>query len=290
MVKQDFFQTPIFLIAFNRVDALRQVVSWLEQAGYQQIHIIDNASTYPPLLDYLAQSPHHVHHMDKNYGHLVLWKSGKFTSIIDHQHFVLNDCDVLPSAHCPHDVIEKLAEILARYVNFTKVGLSLHIDDIPDHYAHKQQVIEWESPFWQHPMENGALFEAAIDTTFAYYKPGIYPDDPRWWRSIRTAAPLSAHHLPWYADTSSHTAEDLYYQKHVQEMSSQWSTTDPVLLKEQNIKLMTEVNALRKEIALLKQGGHAHLQRYQLRQRLIAFADAIGIGSFLRFLRRKCGR
>lgn len=289
----DFFQTPIFLIVFNRVDALKQVVAWLEQAGYKNIHLIDNASTYPPLLDYLAASPHHVHRMDKNHGHLVLWKSGAFDHIIQHQPFVLNDCDVVPSKDCPHNVVQQLAGILARYENFTKVGLSLHIDDLPEHYAHRDQVIEWERPFWQHPMEKGTLFEAAIDTTFAYYRPNIPPEDPRWWRAIRTAPPLSGHHLPWYVDTTTLTDEDLYYQRHVQEMSSQWSTTDPVMLKDQNIKLMAEVNALRKEIALLKADpatAAAQLERQQWRQRLIRVADAMGVGSFLRALRRKFGR
>ncbi|HJH24344.1 MAG TPA: hypothetical protein K8U84_07305 [Paenalcaligenes hominis] len=289
MASIDFFQTPIFIIVFNRLEALRPVVSWLEQAGYKNIHLIDNASTYPPLLEYLAASPHHVHTMQENHGHLVLWKSGQFDHIIQHQPFVLNDCDVLPSKNCPADVVERLAAILARYKNFTKVGLSLHIDDLPAHYAHKQQVIEWETPFWEHPLEDGTLFEAAIDTTFAYYKPGITPDDPKWWRSIRTAPPLSAHHLPWYVDTTVQTEEDLYYQQHVQAMSSQWSTTDPVMLKEQNIKLMAEVSALRKEIELLKQG---QLQRstYHLRQHLIHWADTLGVGGFLRKIRRKLGR
>ncbi|AQS51406.1 hypothetical protein PAEH1_07285 [Paenalcaligenes hominis] len=151
MASIDFFQTPIFIIVFNRLEALRPVVSWLEQAGYKNIHLIDNASTYPPLLDYLAASPHHVHTMQENHGHLVLWKSGQFDHIIQHQPFVLNDCDVLPSKNCPADVVERLAAILARYKNFTKVGLSLHIDDLPAHYAHKQQVIEWETPFWSTP-------------------------------------------------------------------------------------------------------------------------------------------
>ncbi|AQS51407.1 hypothetical protein PAEH1_07290 [Paenalcaligenes hominis] len=95
--------------------------------------------------------------------------------------------------------------------------------------------------------------------------------------------------MPWYVDTTVQTEEDLYYQQHVQAMSSQWSTTDPVMLKEQNIKLMAEVSALRKEIELLKQG---QLQRstYHLRQHLIHWADTLGVGGFLRKIRRKLGR
>lgn len=282
----NYFATPIFLIAFNRLEALLQVIAWLERAGYSNIHIIDNASTYPPLLAYLATSPHHVHRMSKNYGHLVLWDSGRFDDIIKQQNFVLSDCDILPDNDCPADVVEQLAKVLNRYTNFTKVGLSLRIDDLPDHYSLKAKVLEWEAPFWQHPLEGGALYEAALDTTFAYYRPGISPKDQRWWRSIRTAAPLTARHLPWYANTSQLSQEDIYYQTHLKEMSSQWSTTDPVLLKEQNIKLQAEVHALRRELALLKQSAWGHW-RMSIRRRLIRIADRLHMGQGMRSIRNR---
>lgn len=282
----NYFQTPVFLIAFNRLEALLQVVAWLERAGYTNIHIIDNASTYPPLVAYLETCAHHVHRMDRNYGHLVLWDSGKFDHIIKTHNFVLSDCDILPDQDCPPDVVEKLAGILARYPNFTKVGLSLRIDDLPDHYSLKRKVLEWEAPFWEHPLEEGTLFEAAVDTTFAYYRPGIAPKDKRWWRSIRTAAPMTARHLPWYANTDKLSEEDIYYQTHLKEMSSQWSTTDPVVLKEQNIKLQAEVHALRHELELLRQSPVAHW-KMTTRRRIIQLLDKFGVGKLARAIRNK---
>lgn len=277
----DYFNTPIFLIAYNRLTPLQRVVAWLESAGYQNLHIIDNASEYAPLLQWLADSPHTVHRMPENLGHLALWKSGQFQDIIDHQPFVLNDCDVLPDADCPADIVARLAAVLSRYPAFTKVGLSLRIDDLPDHYALKSQVLDWEARFWEHPLEDGQLYEAAIDTTFAYYRPGINPDDSRWWRSLRTAPPLTAQHLPWYDDTTQPSTEDLYYQSHLREMSSQWSTTDPAILKAQNIKLQMQLHALQKELTLLKQGFWPHT-RACIRQSLVSASDQIGLGRLLR--------
>lgn len=285
----NYFDTPVFLIAYNRLEPLQKVVSWLEHAGYTQIRIIDNASSYPPLLAYLDASPHHVHRMDKNYGHLVLWDSGRFDDMIRSQPFILSDCDILPDDDCPPDVAQRLATILDRYPNFAKVGLSLRIDDIPDHYALKKKVIEWETPFWQFPLEDGALYEAAIDTTFAYYRPDIPPSNPRWWRSLRTSAPLTARHLPWYSDTSQPTEEDLYYQSNLREMSSQWSTTDPVLLKEQAIKLQTEIHALRKEVALLKAGMWPYY-RAKLRRAVVRAIDSTGLGHRVRTLYQRLRR
>ena len=281
----NFFQTPIFLISFNRLEPLRLLVEWLENAGYTNIHIIDNDSTYPPLREYLAGSPHHVHVMDKNYGHLVLWESKQFDELITRQSFVLSDCDVLPDENCPADVVAQLAQILDRYGLFTKVGLSLRIDDLPDQYILKQQVLKWESPFWQHALENGRLFEAAVDTTFAYYRPGIGPDNPAWWRALRTAPPMTARHLPWYSNTSEPTEEELYYQTHLQEKSTMWSITDVKLLKDENIQLQAEVRALKKEMLAMRHKGTYWM--VVMRRSVIATIDRIGLGQLLRYLRRK---
>ena len=277
---------PVFLIAYNRLGYLRQLVAWLERAGYSDIHIIDNCSSYPPLLEYLERSPHAVHRMDRNYGHLVLWESGRFGEIVNGQHFILSDCDILPDEACPPDVADHLYAVLRRYPNFTKVGLSLRIDDIPDHYALKPKVLEWEAPFWQHPLDEPGLYEAAIDTTFALYRPGIAPGDPRWFRSIRTAPPHTARHLPWYADTSRPTEEDVFYQDNLHEMSSQWSVTDPILLKEQNIKLQLEVLRLRSELDALRVGYRRSLW-LRWRARLIGLLKVIGLSDAARRLRRR---
>ena len=284
----NYFATPIFIISFNRLSYLQQLVAWLEQAGYTNLHIIDNQSSYPPLVNYLEQSPHTVHRMDKNYGHLVLWESGQFDEIIMHQNFVLTDCDVVPVEDCPVNVVEYLAQALARYRNMTKVGLSLRIDDLPDHYALKQEVIDWELPFWETRISpNEPLFAAAVDTTFAYYRPGIKPDEQRWWQALRTDAPYTARHLPWYVNSAlPPSEEDLFYQRNIKAMSSQWSTTDAESLKKQNLELMAEVNALRRELAIYKKPLIPQLY-WRARTALLGYADAIGVGKHLRAIRRR---
>jgi len=281
----NYFQVPIYIISFNRLGYLKQLIEWLENAGYTDIHILDNDSRYPPLLEYLAKCPHHVHRMSKNYGHLVLWESGEFDEVIKHKNFVLSDCDVVPVEDCPANVVELLSSILERYPNFTKVGLSLKIDDLPDHYELKPNVLEWEAPFWENVVEDGALYEAAVDTTFAYYRPGISPQNRKWWRSLRSATPLTARHLPWYCNTSAPSEEERFYQSNLKEMSSQWSVTDPVLLKEQNIKLQTEIHDLREELRALKSGKR--ISPSHLRAKLVGMLDTLGLGKPLRQLRKQ---
>lgn len=242
---------PVFIISFNRVGYIREVIERLESLDFQNITIVDNASTYEPLVEYLAKSPHNVVRLTENFGHLALWRSGRFQDVIERQRFILNDSDVVPDATCPVDIAAHLDELLDRYPRHTKAGLSLRVDDLPDHYAFKQQVISWEEPFWVTRLDDGN-FEGAIDTTFALYRPGVHCSQEQWWRSIRTAPPYSARHLPWYQDTSVSSEEDLFYQRAVVGISSQWSITDPVLLKKQNTELQHEIAALKRTISELR--------------------------------------
>ena len=48
----DYKEIPIIINNFNRLDTLQKLIASLEIRGYRNIYIIDNLSTYPPLLDY----------------------------------------------------------------------------------------------------------------------------------------------------------------------------------------------------------------------------------------------
>ena len=45
---------PILINSFNRLSCLRRLIMWLTRAGYRRIYVIDNDSSYPPLLAFLA--------------------------------------------------------------------------------------------------------------------------------------------------------------------------------------------------------------------------------------------
>ncbi len=233
----------VFVISYNRLSYLKRLVAWLEKAGYEKIHIVDNASTYEPLLDYLDGSKHIVHRLEKNYGHLVVWQCGKFENIIKNERYIVTDCDVLPIEECPENVTEYFSKILDKYPFCAKVGFSLKIDDLPDYNLSKQTVLEWEGQFWKKKIENG-LYNASIDTTFALYRPGIFPENKKWWKSIRTDFPYAARHLPWYEDSNNPGEEEIYYQNHLNNRDSFWSVNDLELLKKYNLELLEELNVI----------------------------------------------
>ena len=68
------YQIPIYIIAYNNLFHVKNMVNQLE-IYTTNIHIIDNCSTYQPLLDYYAtEYKYDLMKMDRNYGHLVIYR------------------------------------------------------------------------------------------------------------------------------------------------------------------------------------------------------------------------
>ena len=227
---------PIFIISFNRLFCLRQLVSYLVELGFKKnIVIIDNASTYGPLVDYLSSLDVKVVRLSKNLGHLALWKCGLFDKEISTAPFILTDCDVLPKENCPSDFIDFFYKRLLKDKDLTKVGFGLEISDLPEKYQRKKEVIEWELQYWLNVDEQDrGFYKAHIDTTFAVYRPNVKPYMSKWWRSLRSNYPYVARHYPWYItdDISREVLEEeFYYQKSAKSVSSHWYS-DGYLTKE----------------------------------------------------------
>src|SRR4051812_4741112 len=161
---------PIFINCRDRLSCLLMLVRWLEAAGYEQIHLIDNASTYPPLLEYYEQTPHNVVRLRENTGHLAPWTSGTIDRLAQGP-YVVSDPDVVPTESCPYDAAGRMLELLERYPDYYKVGLGLAMDDIPSTYELAEWVVKWEAQHWEKEVEPG-VYDAPVDTTFALYRPG----------------------------------------------------------------------------------------------------------------------
>ncbi|MFJ8073873.1 hypothetical protein ACIQ7Q_08050 [Streptomyces sp. NPDC096176] len=198
---------PVIIICHNLLSDLRRLVTWLEKSGHEEIHLLDNASTYPPLLEYLGSTPHNVITLPENLGHEAPWLSGLAQRLGHEQPFVVTDPDVLPDTSCPDDAVEYFQELLLRHPDFDKTGFGLHIDDIPDRYPHKEAVITWERPFWEKEVEKG-VFAAHVDTTFSVHRPGT---PYKVTEALRTDAPYLARHMPWYRDPHEPDQETEYF-------------------------------------------------------------------------------
>lgn len=216
----DFKQIPIIINNYNRLEYPRRLIDFLTLRGYTNIYIIDNHSSYPPLLKWYEDCPHNVIRLKENVGYLSFSKTNIHKMFAD-QYFVYTDPDVLPAEECPDDFLEHFYNLLQRYPQAVKVGFSLKIDDLPDCFADKKTVIAWESRFWEKQLEPG-VYDADIDTTFALYRPNVsVGSGPRGLR-IRTGGNYTARHLPWYIDSAAPSEEDRYYLSTIK-TSSHWS-------------------------------------------------------------------
>lgn len=209
----DFFSIPIFIISYNRLDVLKKCIARFENDGYKNIIILDNASTNIFLVDYLKTVKHKVYFLKKNYGHHALWKCGLFDTVINKNYYVLTDPDILPIEKCPANYVEHFYRILQRYPHKVKVGFSLKIDDLPESYPYKYDMIRFESFYWEKRLnDKDVLYDAPLDTTFSLYRPG-YIEKRNFLQGIRTGYPYMARHLGWYVDIDNFSAEDSSYYR-----------------------------------------------------------------------------
>lgn len=226
---KDFKQIPVFINNYNRLTTTKKLIDGLVSRGYTNIHILDNKSTYKPLLEFYEQTPHKVHLLKKNYGSKAFWKSGlwlKYTF----SNYALTDSDIVLNSACPDDFIEYFYKLLEKYPKAHKVGFSLKIDDLPDSFKNKEEVIKWEGRYYKKEVEPN-VFAAPIDTTFALYRP-FSKKGPRGYSVLvlRTGMPYQARHLPWYIDNNNIDEEEIYYLKNI-ETRTHWSRQNKESLK-----------------------------------------------------------
>lgn len=217
---KDVTAIPVFIICRDRVDALSQLVTWLEAHGQTKIIFIDNDSSYRPLLEYFDKTSYQVLQLNRNVGHTSPWSLEIVRALVPDDFYIVTDPDVIPVDDCPDDVINYFVSVHKQFFAYEKVGFGLKIDDLPDYFPLKNHVIEWESQFWKTTIGDN-LYEAGIDTTFALYKPFtyIYTLHP----SIRTGGNYVARHMPWYHDPKKDTDEDIYYRFRANRNVNSWN-------------------------------------------------------------------
>lgn len=215
---RDYKRIPVFIISFNQLDNLKKLIAFLWHKEYYNIVIIDNNSTYKPLLNYLSTLDNKmtIFRLKKNFGHRVFWKKKELFENYTKGYYAITDPDILPDKNCPEDFLLQFKKILDRNPQIDKVGFSLKIDAIPDYNPNKNKIINWEKKYWETTEKEGNYI-AEIDTTFALYRPG---KPFVTYKGIRTKYPYIASHESWSIDFDNMTEEQKYYNKNANSSSS----------------------------------------------------------------------
>jgi hypothetical protein len=220
---------PVIIVNFNQLETLKELVSFLIERKFVNIYIIDNHSTYKPLLDYYEKMNQklNVILLQKNDGHLVLFKNEDLYSKLCKSLYILTDPDIIPNKNLPKNFMHILIKNLLKYDEWvTKVGFALDITNIPSYYPAKEKVLKWERRFWENEVEKD-MYLNTLDTTFALYKPSFFCNLKKndHFSALRIAGDFTCDHLGWHIDYSNLTDEQKYYREHTSSSGS-WSIDD----------------------------------------------------------------
>ena len=157
-----------------------------------EVLILDNGSSYEPLLDWYQEIPHRAIKLP-NIGHTAAWVP-EINALIKTDYYVVSDPDMDLSG-TPRDTLKHLADQLLSYKQFEKIGLGLDIKSVPKAAPLYEHVNSYEKKFWELPLMPGGVRSAVVDTTFAMYHKGIMNHYKI--TGLRTDYPYVAKHIPW---------------------------------------------------------------------------------------------
>jgi hypothetical protein len=197
-------EIPIFIISWNQYTYVKSMVEQLQKYPNMKIYIIDNKSTYEPLVEYLkkidGKNGVEVLYQPENYGHTVYERPDIYERGGDM--YIVTDPDLILNPNMPENFREIMAEISEKY-KANKVGLALDITNNID-VSKKLDGIPGttfatnEAKYWTNPINDPKykLYRAVIDSTFALinkkYRVLGSMDN-----SIRIAGDFTAVHRTW---------------------------------------------------------------------------------------------
>lgn len=199
-------------------------IQCLDEVG--EVHLIDNGSTYPPLvrwLDSFQFDSRLTVHRWENVGpraacRLVHQLRERWTSE-GVQHYATTDSDIDLDG-VPSDALDVFRGILSVNRLYVKAGCALRINDLPKTdigllaKSHEERFwkIDWpQEKMWR--VKHLPCFEADIDTTFALYRLNP-PWNGSYGPSVRVAGKYQARHLPWYHTRDNRPADYRWYMEH----------------------------------------------------------------------------
>lgn len=215
---------PLIIPNFNQLTWLMQLILWWNyNTKNQPVIILDNCSTYPPLIDFYKNHSFKnvtlVRCKENNCGNnLRKYISDKIVG--KYEYYCISNPDILPHPATPEFFLDILRTCIDRY-KYHHAGFKLIINDLPGFIDNKNTILNQERKFWDrqvmitHNNINYKAFIAPIDLTFCMFTTKNsgwhYPmDRTEWNNSIRI---LDAFHLGWYVHPNTAIEEPKFYFK-----------------------------------------------------------------------------
>ena len=201
---------PIELTNMNRFSTCKKMVDDLFKLnGNSRITIIDNASTYPPLLNWYDEIKNDVNVIRNqiNEGPWAFFYGGTFSNIED-EVYIYSDADLELNPNMPYNWQEIMLDYIKKYDR--KASLALRIDDIPDTYEFKKNIIDHQSVCWYESGEPN-VYRAITDMTFSM----DMKSNGHRYDSVRLGGDFMCRHIPWYIDFNNISEDEAYYLQNI---------------------------------------------------------------------------
>jgi len=186
-----------------------------EYDGVGEIIIVDNDSTYPPLLEWYATNPCRIERLNDNLGMGAPWVS-EVVKQLNGAPYVLTDPD-MGLEDTPDDTLLYLFDKL-NSLQLDKVGLGLDWQIVEKKSPYYERLNVYEKSRWSNsPVIDGVYTEVQIDTTFALYNVDHY-----FIGGGSTTFPYVARHYPWEfsIEEARNSEEFMYYMDNATSASS----------------------------------------------------------------------
>lgn len=215
-------RVPLYIPTFNNPTYTINFINQVDELNFSKIIIMDNKSTYPPMLKLLKelQSKYEVIRLDENLGpHLILRNPEYYKSLPDV--FALSDPDVEFPKNLPSDFQDSLIEIGKKH-RVGKVGFAI---EVPSENEFLELVVnldgklrnmhEWEQQFWENEIartiSGDPIYLTTLDTQFAIYNKEYFNPEERY-KALRIGGKYTSKHLGFYKKSIVPKEESDFYR------------------------------------------------------------------------------
>ena len=191
--------------------------------GVGEIIIVDNGSTYPPLLEWYKTNPCKIIYTE-NRGHMAPWVYIPcIVSLLDAEYYVVTDPD-LDLSNTPDDTLLFLKDKLDNQSQQThpgKIGLGLDWECVGKKSPFYDYLnVTYEKPRWEaSKIVDDVYVGVKVDTTFAMYEGAR---QKAFIGGGSVSHPYVARHLPWEfsKEEARNNTEFSYYMENASNSSS----------------------------------------------------------------------
>lgn len=192
--------------------AMLNKIKTFENVG--EIYIVDNESTYEPLLEWYESKPCHIIKVN-NMGHTAPWACGLVNQL--DCPYVVTDPD-LGIDNLPSNTLVKLNEKLTSNSSLGKIGIKLDWECITKESPYYNHLQSFDKNRWEKSKIKDEIYiDVHIDTTFALYNVKNY-----FVGGGSLSHPYTAKHYPWEFTTEQRNdnKEFSFYIKNASSSSS----------------------------------------------------------------------